>query len=153
MGCTFKVYLPSSEGFPEDTEDQAVDNQKLPGGTETILLVEDEEQVRNLANSILTRLGYKVLVAEHGKEALGIIESYSEKVDLLLTDVVMPQMNGRELFSLVSEEHPDLEVLFMSCYSEHVISHRIALGEVLSLRHKPFNMQTIATKVREILDK
>jgi PAS domain S-box-containing protein len=151
-GTTFKIYLPVSK-------DKVVD--KIHGkktitdleGTEAILLVEDNEQVRNLAHTILKRKGYNVLVAENGPEALDILESNDEHVHLLLTDVIMPEMNGKELFDKISEKYTDLKVLYMSGYTDNVIAHHGVLEDGINFIQKPFSVQALASKVREALEK
>ena len=151
MGTTIKVYLPvSGEAHVEEetSEKTAAD----PKGFETILLVEDDKLVRDLAHSILKRQGYTVLVAEDGPEALTVLEAHDDPVDLLLTDVVMPEMNGRDLFDKVAEKHPDTKVLYMSGYTDNVIAHRGVLDEGTAFIQKPFNVQALAAKVREVLD-
>ncbi len=149
-GTTFKTYLPAAaEGAvrpppPAQTGD-------LLRGTETILVVEDDAMVRSLARTILARQGYQVLVAASGAEALRTLAEHADPVDLLLTDVVMPDMNGKELFAQVSEIRPGLRVLFMSGYTANVIAHHGVLDEGLSFLQKPFTVQALTAKVREIL--
>jgi len=108
--------------------------------------------VRDLALSFLKRQGYTVLAAENGPEALTILASHDGPVDLLLTDVVMPEMDGKELFTRANERHPDLKVLYMSGYTDNVIAHRGVLDEGVAFIQKPFNVQALASKVREVLD-
>lgn len=150
-GATFKVYFPVSlaEDKPLDTEVEEVTNLH---GQETILLVEDNEQVRNLILKILERLGYKILVAQDGASALTILENHDGPVELLLTDVIMPEMNGRELFDRVSSSDPGIKVLFMSGYTDNVIAHHGIDDEGLNFIQKPFAVQALASKVRNVLD-
>ena len=150
-GTTFKVYLPVSE---EARAEEKASKKTAAGlkGSETILLAEDNEQVRRLAQHILRRQGYTVLVAEDGPEALTILASHDDPVHLLLTDVVMPEMNGRELFARATESHPGLKVLYMSGYTASVIAHRGVLEEGTAFIQKPFNVQALAAKVREVLE-
>jgi DNA-binding response OmpR family regulator len=124
-----------------------------PGGAETILLVEDNEQVRNLVFTILQRKGYAVLVAEDGKKALDILDQHKGALDLMLTDVVMPGMNGKELFNRVIEKHAHLKVIYMSGYTANVIAHRGILDEGTDFIQKPFSTEDLAVKVREVLDR
>ncbi len=150
-GTTFKIYLPVSAEttLPEET---ALKTFRNLHGSETVLLVEDSEQVRNLARTILNRHGYKVLVAENGKDALAKLENHGRPVDLLLTDVVMPVMNGRDLFDRISARYPDLKVLYMSGYTENVIVHHGVMDEGVNFIQKPFSVNALATKIREILE-
>jgi DNA-binding NtrC family response regulator len=122
-------------------------------GTETILLVEDNEQVRNLAREILERQGYTVIEAGDAAAALELLSSHGGPVHLLLTDVVMPGMNGRELYEEALSAHPDLKVLYMSGYSEDVIADRGVLEEGVRFLQKPFTVQSRAAKVREVLSR
>jgi two-component system, cell cycle sensor histidine kinase and response regulator CckA len=150
-GTIFKVYLPVSREVPVEEE---ISIKKLISltGSETILLAEDNEQVRELAHTILKRQGYAVVEAKNGPEALTILAAHEGTVDLLLTDVVMPGMNGRDLFDKVAEKQPDIKVLYMSGYTDDTITHRGVLDEGTSFIQKPFNVQALAVKVREVLD-
>jgi len=150
-GATFKIYLPVSE----DTHIEIRDVEKTAGdlrGTETILLVEDNEQVRKLANAILKRWGYTVLMAENGSEALSVLASAPDPVHLLLTDVIMPEINGRELFTKAAEKHPHLKALFMSGYTGRVITNHGVMEEGLNYIQKPFSSKALAAKIRDVLD-
>ncbi|MCP4580495.1 MAG: PAS domain S-box protein [candidate division Zixibacteria bacterium] len=150
-GTTFKIYLPVSEKqlVKEKTPGKAIGSLR---GTETILLVEDNDQVRQLALTILRRQGYEVLVAENGADALKTLESYDGPVHLLFTDVVMPEMNGRELYTKITNEYQGLKVLYMSGYTDNVIAHRGVLDEGIAFIQKPFTSQALAIKTREVLD-
>lgn len=150
LGTTFKVYLPVSteslsSGIPSP-------NDHPPGGSESILLVEDNEEVRELALAILERSGYKLLVAESGPEALLMLENHKGPLHLILTDVVMPEMNGRRLFEQVVKFYPDIKVLYMSGYTQDVIAHRGVIDADVNFIQKPFPIKLLATKVREVLD-
>ena len=107
--------------------------------------------MRVLADNILKRRGYNLLLAENGAEALALLASNNGAVDLLLTDVVMPDMNGRDLFAKVSERYPDMRVLYMSGYTNEVINQRGVLDEGVSFIQKPFTVQGLEAKVREVL--
>ena len=149
-GTTFKVYLPVSEEAHVEEITREKTSMDL-GGSETILLVEDNEQVSLLAHSILKRQGYRVLVAGNGPEALTVLASYDDPVHLLLTDVVMPEMNGKELFTQISEMYSGLKVLYMSGYTDNVIVHSGVLEEGTAFIKKPFTVKALASKVREVL--
>jgi PAS domain S-box-containing protein len=150
-GTTFKVYLPvSGEALIEENPVESI--SASPKCSETILLVEDNEQVRELAHTILKRQGYTVLVAENGPEALTILTAHDGTVDLLLTDVVMPGMNGRDLFDKVTEKQPAIKGLYMSGYTDDTIAHCGVLDEGTAFIQKPFSVQTLAAKVREVLE-
>jgi two-component system, cell cycle sensor histidine kinase and response regulator CckA len=125
----------------------------LPEGTETILLVEDDPALREMAATVLGRLGYTVLPAAHGIEALGLIRrSGTGHVDLLLTDVVMPYMNGKELADRLSALSPHTRTLFTSAYTENAILHQGRLNPGSTLLQKPFTPSALAHKIREVLD-
>jgi two-component system, cell cycle sensor histidine kinase and response regulator CckA len=151
QGTTFKIYLPRVEGLAKRLvkDKPEVD---LVHGSETVLLVEDEASVRDLALIILKRLGYKVLHASNGGEAFMLLEKHPERIDLLMTDVVMPGINGRELAERLLKLHPEMKVLFTSGYTEDVIIHHGVIDENLNFIGKPYSMQALSRKIREILD-
>ncbi len=149
-GTTFKIYLPVCEGAPvEEVIGQTVSNEFE--GSETILLVEDNEIVRELGHAILKGRGYTVLVAASGEEALSLMSSHEGPVQLLLTDLIMPGMNGKELFTRAVQTQPDLKVLYMSGYTDNVIVHHGVLDEGVQFIQKPFTINGLVTKVREVL--
>jgi PAS domain S-box-containing protein len=149
-GTTFKVYLPvSGELQAEQKAPEALTGG--PGGSETILLVEDNGQVRDFGSAVLTQQGYTVLVAEDGAEALKILSSHGGPVDLLLTDVIMPGMNGKELFTRAVDVYPGLKVLYMSGYTGNVIARHGVLEEGVEFIQKPFTVQGLTTRVRKLL--
>ncbi len=151
MGTTFKVYLPQVAG--EASKLVRDDRPQKPlGGTETVLLVEDEDIVRNMCVRVLDELGYKVLPAGNGDEAIALALGYGERVDLLLTDVVMPGMNGRELVNRLTRIHPETKVLFTSGYTDNAIVHHGVLDEGVSFIGKPYSPSALAKKIREVLD-
>ncbi len=149
-GTTFKVYLPVSES-ERSAEEQAVKSEAVTG-SETILVVEDNEEVRKLVASMLERFGYTTITARDGFNALEKIKSLNSDVSMLLTDVVMPKMNGRELYEQISSVVPNLRVLYMSGYTDEVITHRGLLEKGLQFIQKPFTMNDLAAKVRATLD-
>jgi hypothetical protein len=154
IGTTFKVYFPSASKEMEGDPLTAVVPSAVPGlkGTETILLVEDEERVRVLARTILGRYGYTVLEAAGGGDALVVAEKHADRIDLMLTDVVMPHMSGRELAERIHAIRPGLKVLYMSGYTDNVILQRGVLGPGSAFLQKPITPEVLARKVREVLD-
>jgi len=150
-GTTFKIYFPLVQE-KEDLINKPAVPEVLPKGTETILIVEDEAIVRNIAIKILQRLGYNVLFASDGPNALILARDKGSRIDLLLTDVIMPNMNGRELAENLQQKFPHLKVLFTSGYTEEVIAHHGILDEGLEFIGKPYSPQTLAVKIRQTLD-
>ncbi len=151
-GSTFKIYLPRVDEPLEEVR-EAVVRTELPHGSETILVVEDDEAVRNLASQILKSQGYRVLEASSGEEALGFYGVMKEPIHLVLTDVVMPRMSGRELADHLISLYPEMKRLYMSGYTDDATVHHGVLEEGVSYIQKPFTMEGLAKKVREVLDK
>jgi signal transduction histidine kinase/CheY-like chemotaxis protein len=151
-GATLKIYLPRVEEVAEEVE-LSKTVAAPPRGSETILLVEDQDSIRELARQFLEGSGYTVLEARDGSDALEIAERQQGVIDLLVTDVVMPKMGGPELAYCLSTSRPQLRVLYMSGYAEHAGAndHGMAGGDTASLQ-KPFALDTLARKVREVLD-
>ena len=149
-GATFKIYFPRVNE-PLDGLREKVSGDKLLRGRETILLVEDEEDLRKLAAIVLERQGYRVLSARNGDEALLICEQHKDLIHLMLTDVVMPGMNGRELAKRLESSHPEAKVLYMSGYTDHSIVMHGVLVEGVHYIQKPFTVDALAKKVREVL--
>jgi PAS domain S-box-containing protein len=148
-GSTFKIYLPRVD---QAVESEEVIGKSIPQGTEMVLLVEDEDQVRAIVKQILEGQGYHVLAASNGEEALSISQDLTHDIKLMITDVVMPQMSGRELAEHVLAFRPSLPVLFMSGYTDDAIVRHGLLHEKLNFIQKPFDSVTVARKVREVLD-
>ncbi len=150
LGTTFKIYLPPVV----DVEGAEIKKAAyaLPRGTETILLAEDEARVRHLAREILEMYGYKVLEAGHGGEALLICEQHKEAIDLLIADVVMPNMNGRQLADRITLRRGKMKVLYISGYTDHTIYNRGILDKEMAFLQKPFTPTNLVLKVREVLD-
>jgi two-component system cell cycle sensor histidine kinase/response regulator CckA len=150
-GTTFKVYLPRvdepAEALPA-TKASSADRV----GTETILLVEDEPQLRELTRSVLAARGYSVVEALNADEAERLVEKYGSKIHLLLTDVIMPGMSGRELAKRLSARHPAMRVLYMSGYTYNVIAQGGTLERGVAFLQKPFTPSALIEKVREVLD-
>jgi PAS domain S-box-containing protein len=153
-GTTFKIYLPrvAQTGEAAAQVVAPVLFQKVEPGTETILLVEDEANLRYLARQYLEKQGYKVIEAADGAVAMQIAVAHEAVIHLLLTDVIMPGMNGRELAQRISEIRPNVKVLYMSGYTENVIGHNGMLDAGVRLLQKPFNLRDLKSKVREVLD-
>jgi len=153
-GTTFKIYLPRVASTGETAAQVAapVEYRKVEPGTETILLVEDEANLRYLARQYLEKQGYKVIEAADGAVAMQIAVAHEAVIHLLLTDVIMPGMNGRELAQRIAEIRPNVKILYMSGYTENVIGHNGMLDAGVRLLQKPFNLRDLKSKVREVLD-
>jgi CheY-like chemotaxis protein len=149
-GSTFYVYLPRVEDSADELS-PAKSQQNEMGGSETVLLVEDEESVRELVRVTLTSRGYNVLEAENGECGLRIAEEYKEHIDILVTDVVMPGIGGRELARKLLLLRPGISVLYLSGYTEDAVVTPGALGPSTAFLQKPFTLQNLAKKVREVL--
>ena len=150
VGTVFKIYLPAVEETPIDLADG--NRPEVPRGTETILLVEDENSVRELTARVLGEFGYTVLVAPGGEEALLLVDGQESNIDLLITDVVMPALSGRELAELLRTRHRGLKILFVSGYTDDVVVRHGVLQADVSFLPKPFTLAALAGKVREVLD-
>src|SRR5580692_673297 len=152
-GTAFRAYFPRVDG--RDDAAAAQDSVSLPRpvhGQETILLVEDETNLRRLARQYLETQGYKILEAEDGAAALQIVDGYASGIDLLLTDIIMPGMNGRELAEQVTQLLPNVRVLYMSGYTENAVGHDGTLDAGINLLQKPFSLPALKDRVREVLD-
>lgn len=123
-----------------------------PNGTETILLVEDENAVRNIVRIVLTRFGYKVLEAANGNEALEVVRTYEQPIQVLLTDVVMPGMHGPEVARAIAHKMPEIRVIFMSGYVDDARTREGLADSTSSFIQKPFSSDDLAHKVRAVLD-
>jgi CheY-like chemotaxis protein len=151
QGTTFKVYLPHvAASDPSPVLGPAM--SRFPRGSETIMLVDDDEGVRAIARRILQRAGYAVLSAPDGVDAMRMISEAGGGVDLLLTDVVMPGLGGRDLVAHVRDTYPDLRVLFVSGYTEEGVRRHGVLDTESAFLEKPFTAERLAQKVREVLD-
>jgi PAS domain S-box-containing protein len=152
LGTVFKIYLPRN-GQPTDDHPAAREAPRLPRGTETILLVEDDPALREMAAESLRRLGYDVLVADGGGNALKLADECGDAtIDLLFTDVVMPQISGTELADRIHASRPTAKTLFTSAFTENAIAHQHMLRPGDALLQKPFTPRALAIKVREVLD-
>jgi PAS domain S-box-containing protein len=150
-GATFNIYLPrfESESAPVTCEEET---GKRPTGTETILLVEDDDAILKLTKAILEKLGYTVLAAQTPVHAIHLVEEHPGDLHLLITDVVMPEMNGRELAKRLGAIRPNLKCIYMSGYTADVIAHRGIVDEGVNFIQKPFGCDDFAARVRQVLD-
>ncbi|MBT5546690.1 MAG: PAS domain S-box protein, partial [Desulfobacula sp.] len=151
QGTAFKIYLPRVDEVEEKPESNPVDVQSLTG-SETILVVEDEKQILRLCQRILEINGYKVITADKPGEAIVLCEKFPGEIHFLITDVVMPSMNGKELHERIKRIKPNIKALYMSGYTANVIAHRGVLTEGVRFIQKPFSPKALVQKVREILD-
>lgn len=150
-GTSFKIYFPAVD---EDASELHLDmNDDLPPGTESILLVEDNPYVLQFSEGVLRLLGYDVTTAHNGEEAIEILKSGNRHYDLLMTDVILPGINGRALAETILEMQPDIRVLFNSGYAENAIVAHGVLDRGLNFISKPFSAYDLANKIREVLDK
>ena len=151
QGTTIKIYLPRHRAVDETTRPERADTGETHG-SETILLVEDETTILKMTRMMLERLGYTVLTAATPGEAMDAAREHSQEIDLLMTDVVMPEMNGRDLAGKLLSLYPNLKWLFMSGYTANVIAHHGVLDEGVNFIQKPFSKQELSVKVRKVLD-
>ena len=151
QGSTFRLYFPQAPGEAEpgsNSQGQWLTSQ----GHEVVLVVEDQDQVRDLTVNILRRHGYQVLAGAHGPAALALAEQHSGPIHLLLTDVVMPEMSGKEVYLKLSTSRPETKVLYMSGYTDNVIAHHGLLEPGVHYIAKPFTVQALAQRVRQVID-
>ena len=149
-GTTFKIYLPRVEESVEEQSEAIA--RTIAKGNETILLVEDEETVLDLCKAVLQKFGYKILAARAPDHAIAMAERYEGSIHLLITDVVMPEMNGKDLRARIEKLRPHIKVIFMSGYTGNSIVHRGILEKYVHFLQKPFSVDSLAGKVREVLD-
>ncbi len=151
-GTIFKIYLPAVDA-PSDQRTFPPDTGEERRGTETVLLVEDQETVRKLVGSILTEYGYDVLPAPNAREAVRIANAHPTPIHLLLTDVIMPELNGKELAQQLAARHPHMHVIYMSGYTDDVIVHHGMLEPGTDFLQKPLTVHALTQKVRDVLDR
>jgi CheY-like chemotaxis protein len=150
-GTRFTIYLPryATEAVLETEECQPLAPAR---GSETVLLVEDEPAILKMISMMLERLGYTVLATGTPDEAVRLAEEYSSRIDILMTDVIMPGMNGRNLAKSLLSIYPDIRVLYMSGYTANVIAHHGVLDEGVHFIQKPFSMKDLSAKIRQALE-
>jgi CheY-like chemotaxis protein len=151
QGSTFKIYLPRLV-VDKDIDKAVPEKKAAAGGTETILLVEDEPSILRMTRMMLERKGYTVLAATTPAEAVKKAKNHSDSIDLLMTDVIMPEMNGRDLAERITTFYPGISLLFMSGYTADVIANQGMLDDGVAFIQKPFSMADMTEKVREVLD-
>ncbi len=151
-GTTFKVYLPMVQAPAEKTAPEKVVQGHEPG-TETILFVEDEQSVRELVSEYLSARGYQVLDASDGQQALEMAAAHTGKIQLLITDVVMPRLSGRELAARLTAARPDLKILYISGYTDDSVFRHGVLQGGMDFLQKPFNLKALAAKIREVVER
>ncbi|MCB9494914.1 MAG: PAS domain S-box protein [Desulfobacteraceae bacterium] len=150
-GTVFKIYLPGfSDSFDEIKPVSASNTSQK--GSETVLVAEDEEGILNFTVLMLKKLGYKVIKACSGEDALKAAQSFSGRIDLIITDVIMPDMNGKKLSEEIKKIYPEIKTLFMSGYTANVIAHHGVLEKNINFINKPFTKSDLASKLREILN-
>jgi CheY-like chemotaxis protein len=150
VGTTFKIYLPAVDKPAMTTVSQAM--VELPTGHGTVLLAEDETALRVLAAETLKRLGYHVLAAGNGLEALVAADQYEGEIDIVVTDIVMPRMGGPELVEKLRRKRPGVHVIFMSGYTEAAVLENANIGKDAVLLNKPFSTEILVRKMREVLE-
>ncbi len=150
-GTTIKVYIPTTDEVTE-SEKEEKEPAVSPKGTETILLAEDEELVRDFVKRVLENNGYRVLAATDGEDALRVLKGHQGTVQLLMTDVVMPKMSGPELAVHAEDMRPDIKVIYLSGYAENAIARHGVLEPGTVFLQKPVTVKALSRKVREVLD-
>ncbi len=151
QGSTFKIYLPALQEAQESEANQEP-TEELAKGSETVLVVEDESAVRSFTSMVLKRSGYQVIEASNGEQALSLSLAHLGEIQLLVTDMVMPGMGGRQVAEALESQRPAIRVLYVSGYTENAIAKRGSLGSDLPFLQKPFTMEALLRKVRQVLD-
>ena len=150
-GSTFKIFFPLVTEPAAQAKAAPLAPKSLLG-TETVLVVEDEEVIRTLAQRVLTEKGYRVLAARHGEEALALCESHPGAIDLVLTDMIMPQMGGRQFIDALPKKRSEIKILYMSGYTDRMVQEHGLLKEGYHFLQKPFTPQDLVVRIRELLD-
>jgi CheY-like chemotaxis protein len=153
QGATFKIFLPRVVEAAVPSAAAEAPSAPLPRGNETVLVVEDEEGVRKLVGSVLELSGYRVLEADSGEAAMEVSSTHEGEIQLLVTDVVMPKMSGRDLAQALVLLRPNIKVLFLSGYADRAVIEHGILDTGAAFMQKPFTPDALARKVREVLDK
>jgi CheY-like chemotaxis protein len=151
IGTTFSVYLPEVEGAGELAA-PSPETPRSPSGSETIMLVEDEESLRKLVQGCLASRGYTILDAGNGEEALKLAQQHDGYISLLLTDVIMPGMSGRELADNLKQSRTDIKILYMSGYTRDLVTQQGILETGSEILQKPFSINALLSRVRDVLD-
>ena len=155
QGTSFKIYLPACMGdqkTPDKISEVEVEEVMLKEGNETILLVEDETAILEMITEMIESQGYTVFAASRPEHAIRIAEKRESEIDLLITDVILPEMNGQDLAQKIRSFCPELKCLFMSGYTADVIGQHGVLDEEVAFIQKPFHTKSLLSKIREILD-
>ena len=150
-GTTFKIYLPATQ--TEKELEIATFETAITGGTETVLLVDDEESIRELGAELLDSFGYKVITASNGKEALEIYRVEKDRISLILLDLIMPVMDGKKCLEEILQVKSNAKVIIASGYSEHGPANGIMAAGAKGFVQKPYDMRELFTTIREVLDK
>jgi CheY-like chemotaxis protein len=150
-GATFRIYLPVAEGAPRKRQ-EPIAGEKVAGGTETILIAEDEPDLRELARIFLEGYGYKVLEAASAEQAIEMADICTGPIDLLLTDVIMPGMSGSQLAENILSKRPQTKIVYMTGYTDDMVVQHKVLKPGVKLLQKPFARADLALKVRSTLD-
>jgi CheY-like chemotaxis protein len=151
QGTVFRIYLPAAEGDVHLQQDREAD-LKVAGGRETILIAEDEPDLRELTRIFLESYGYRVLEASSADKAIQTAEIFAEPIHLLLTDVIMPGMSGRQLAEKILSKRPETKIVYMTGYTDDMVMQHKVLEPGVQLLQKPFTKVELATKVRATLD-
>ena len=150
-GTTFRIYLPATSGAPEPREPKT--DERTPKGTETILLAEDNEGLREAAHEMLQRLGYRVILASNGAEAIELFKANSRQIDLVILDIVMPHLSGPAAYSQMAAIQPDLRAVFATGYTAETASLNSTLEKGVPILQKPYSMKNLGQIVRGTLDR
>jgi len=151
LGTTFKIYLPCAQDQTEQRRSLNLVEELLPG-SETLLLVEDEPAVRQSEREFLALTGYNVLEARDGEDAISVAREYNGNIDMMITDVIMPHMNGAKLAERLLLERPEMRVLFVSGYAETTVLRHGAIDVTTRFLQKPFSLKMLAKKIRQVLE-
>ncbi len=150
-GTSFRIYLPRHTAGTPDTIQEKPAGPMPRGSGETLLVVEDDDAILDMLETMLKSLNYNILTADFPSRAMALAQSHTTRIHMVITDVVMPEMNGRDLAEQLSTLYPDIKILFMSGYTANVIAHQGVLDEGVHFIQKPFSMQDMAAKVHEVL--